>query len=48
MSYSNAFNISKMFSYFIGSENSILNVAIFNYSMHKFRERIIRRKYQLI
>jgi len=33
---------------FIGSKPNIRNVAIFKYSLHKFGETILRRKYQLI
>ena len=33
---------------FIKSKTNIQNVAIFKYSWHKFRETILRRKYQLI
>jgi len=35
-----AFNISKNVQLFIRSKNGILNVAIFKYSLHKFRETI--------
>jgi len=33
---------------FIRSKTGILNVAIFKYSLHKFRETILHQKYQLI
>jgi len=33
---------------FIRSKVDILNVAIFEYSLHKFRENILHHKYQLI
>ena len=33
---------------FIGSKTVILNVAIFKYSLHSFREMILHQKYQLI
>jgi len=32
----------------IGSKTDILNVAIFKYSLHKIRETVLHRKYQLI
>ena len=34
--------------FFIRSKTGILNVAMFEYSLHKFRQAIIYRKYQLI
>jgi len=33
---------------FIKSNTGILNVAIFKYSLHKIREKILHRKYHLI
>ena len=33
---------------FISSKTGILNVAILKCSLHKIREKILRRKYQLI
>jgi len=36
------------FQLFIRSQTGILNVAIFKYSLHKIRETILDRKYQLI
>ena len=33
---------------FMKSNTNILNVAIFKYSLHNFRETILHRKYQLI
>ena len=33
---------------FIGSKPNIRNVAIIKYSLHKFGETILHRKYQLI
>jgi len=42
-----AFNISK-YQLFTGSKTDILNVAIFKYSLHKIRETILHRKYQLL
>jgi len=32
----------------ISNKSVILNIGIFKYSLHKFREMIIHRKYQLI
>ena len=34
--------------FFIRSKTNIQNVAIFKHSWHKFGEKILRRKYQLI
>jgi len=33
---------------FIKSKTDVMNVAIFKYSLHKFRETTLQRKYQLL
>jgi len=33
---------------FVGSVFFILNIAMFKYSFHKFRETVLHQKYQLI